>query len=148
MNRITRAALMALIIAGTMLVTAAAVRANPRNTLQPSNVYFGRVHAGQHPERVVTVANHTGSPKVITRFLIAGSGGGKFTLVRSGLGTTATCRLGMRLRSRATCTIIVRVKTTVPEFWQAVIDVFYRAPLGSVMGSRGVWNGAVYADVV
>lgn len=139
-----------ILAAALLLAIPATASANARNTLQPSNVYFGRVVSGEHPSRVVTVANHTGSAKVITRFLIAGAGGQKFTLVRHKGSYTSTCRLGMKLRNRASCTIIVHVKTTVPEFWQAVIDVFYRAPLssGAIRGGSGVWNGSVYADVI
>ena len=129
-----------LILAAALMLAAPAVAsANPRNTLQPANVYFGHVVSGQHPERVVTVANHTGSAQVIRRFLIAGSGGAKFTLVAKKGAVRASCHIGMTLANKATCTIIVRVKTTVPEFWQSVIDVFYPG---------GVWNGGVYADVI
>jgi len=120
--------------------------ANPRNTLQPSNVYFGRVKSGTHPERVVTVANHTGSPQVIRRFLIAGAGGMKFTLVARKGATVATCHLGTLLADHASCTIIVRVKTATPEFWQSVIDVFYAS--SSTARVAGQWNGGVYADVI
>lgn len=141
-----RRALIILITLGAMLVAAAAAHANPRNTLQPSNVYFGRVKSGTHPERVVTVANHTGSPQVIRRFLIAGAGGMKFTLVARKGSTVATCHIGTLLADHASCTIIVRVKTTTPEFWQSVIDVFYASsPTAPVAGQ---WNGGVYADVV
>jgi len=141
-----RKVLIILIILGAMLAAATAAHANPRNTLQPSNVYFGRVKSGTHPERVVTVANHTGSPQVIRRFLIAGAGGMKFTLVARKGSTVATCRVGTLLADHASCTIIVRVKTATPEFWQSVIDVFYAS--SSTARVAGQWNGGVYADVI
>lgn len=142
-----------LLVTLVMLAAAGIARANPRNTLQPANVYFGHVPRGDHPSRVVTVANHTGISERITRFLVSGAGGEKFTLVRHKGSYTSTCRLGMILRNGDTCTIIVRVKTTRPEYWQSVIDVFYD-PVSSLSSASasvpvgGVWNGAVYADVV
>lgn len=128
------------------LVAPTAAQANPRNTLQPANVYFGQVKAGTHPERVIRVANHTGSAQAIHRFLIAGSGGAKFTLVAHDGARTATCHVGTILVDGASCTIIVRVKTATPEYWQSVIMVTYGATATSAWA--GQWNGAVYAHVV
>lgn len=122
-----------------LLVIAPTASASPSNAMQPANVYFGQVKSGQHPERVVTVRNPTGSSVTITRFLIAGAGGKKFTLVGSDGTTQASCHVGTTLRPGGSCTIIERVKTTAPEYWQAVVSVWY---------AGGQFNGGVYAHVV
>ena len=126
------------------LCVAAVAQANPNNALTPSNVYFGKVVSGQHPTKLVTVRNPTGEQVFIKKFLIAGAGGQKFTLVGTdSKGHRSTCHVGNTIPAGGSCTIIERVKTTKPEYWQAVVSVWYSADSGS-----GQFNGAVYADVV
>lgn len=141
MFRSTRTAAIAI---AALLVAAPAASATPANALQPANVYFGHVVSGDHPTRTITVRNPTGHTQYIRRFDLAGAGGRKFTLT----WTRATCRVDMRLAPRDTCTIVVRVATTKPEFWQSVVSVYYGRPTHFLRGTRGQWNGAVYAHVV
>ncbi len=126
------------------LLTAGPAQASPANALQPANVYFGQVVSGQHPTKTITVRNPTGRNQVIRRFDLSGAGGRKFTLT----WTHATCRAGMKLSPASTCTLVVRVATTKPEFWQTVVSVYYGRSPAFKHGTRGQFNGAVYAHVV
>lgn len=137
--------LLSTIAVAAAVIAAPAAQANPANTLQPSNVYFGRVVAGQHPERVVTLRNPNAHTMVLRRFLIAGAGGQKFTLVGRKGSIGATCRIGLHLTAHTSCTLIYRVKTTKPEYWQAVVSVYYTWLGHSTLRQA---NGAVYAHVV
>ena len=120
-----------------------AAQASAQNALQPANVYFGQVVSGDHPTRSILVTNHTGRNQYIRGFILAGSGGNKF----SNTWTTATCRVGMNLRNNESCTLTVRVVTTRVEFWQSVQSVVY-GPRLLGRAPRGQWNGGVYANVV
>jgi len=131
------------------LCVAAVAQANPNNGITPANVYFGKVVSGQHPTRMVTVRNPKsyGMSILFRRYTVAGSGGTKFTLVgHDSTGAEATCHLGIILKPGASCTLVYRVKTTKPEWWQSVVDVWYSATNGGAI--LGQINGAVYAHVV
>lgn len=137
-----------LIVAAMLAVAVAAgapaASASPANALQPANVYFGQVVSGDHPKATVTLENVTGHKQTLRRFDLAGAGGRKFTLTWN----AATCRAGMVLQPRDTCTLTVRVATTKPEFWQTTLSVYYGRPLSFKHGTRGQFNGSVYAHVV
>jgi len=122
----------------------AAAQASEANALQPANVYFGTVHSGQHPTTLVTVKNVTGHNQTLRRFDLAGAGGRKFTLTWNG----ATCSAGLKLAPKQTCLLKVRVATSKPEFWQTTLSVYYGRPLSFKHGTRGQFNGSVYAHVV
>lgn len=118
-------------------------QASAANALQPANVYFGTVQAGDHPTATITVTNHTGRNQFIRGFMLAGSGGNKF----SNTWASATCYTGLNLRNGESCTLVVRVVTDHPEFWQSVQEVIYGPRLAG-RAPRGQWNGGVYAHVV
>jgi len=123
-----RATTIASIIATlTVLIVAAAAHANVQNSLQPAHVYFGRVPAGQHPNRLVTLHNGTGRQETIGRIGIAGAGGYVFTMVgRSALLTASPyprCVVGMTLAPGARCVIDVRVHTLRAGWWRSVLSV-------------------------
>lgn len=126
------------------LLTAGPAQASPANALQPANVYFGKVVSGTHPTRTITLRNPTGRQQIIRRFDLAGAGGRKFTLTWA----HATCYAGLKLAAGDTCTLVVRVKTTRPEFWQTTLSVYYGRSLAFKHGTRGQFNGSVYARVV
>lgn len=113
------------------------------NAIQPSPVYFGAVQSGQHPTKTLTVKNVTAKKVWIHSFGLAGAGGGKFT----NTWRTATCTTGLGLRPGQTCTIVVRVKTTRPEFYTTVQEVSYGGP--HIRHKRtGQFNVTIYAHVV
>ena len=126
------------------LAIPASAQASAANALQPANVYFGTVKSGTHPTAIVTVKNVTGHNQYLRRFDLAGAGGRKFTLTWNG----ATCRAGMRLAPKATCLLRVRVATEKAEFWQTTLSVYYGRRLAFRHGTRGQFNGSVYAHVV
>ena len=126
------------------LIAAPTANASPANALQPANVYFGTVASGTHPTTLVTLKNVTGHNQYLRRFDLAGAGGRKFTLTWNG----ATCKTGLRLAPNATCTLRVRVATTKPEYWQTTLSVYYGRRVAFKHGTRGQFNGSVYAHVV
>lgn len=140
MKRITT--MLAAVMVAAAVAAPAAV-ASPANALQPANVYFGKVVAGNHPTQAITVKNVTSRNQYIRRFDLAGAGGGKFTLTWG----AATCYAGLNLKRGDTCTIVVRVKTERPEFWQTTVSVYY-GPRIMARPARGQFNGSVYAHVV
>lgn len=127
-----------------LLLIPASASASPANALQPANVYFGEVQSGQHPTHAITVKNVTGHNQTLRRFDLAGAGGRKFTLT----WTHATCRVGTLLHPGESCSIVVRVATSKPEYWQSTVSVYYGRPLAFKRGTRGQFNGSVYAHVV
>lgn len=127
---------------GSLIVPAAA-QASPANALQPANVYFGQVKSGTHPTAVVTLKNVTKHRQWLRRFDLAGAGGRKFSLTWK----HATCGI-IRLNPGQTCTLVVRVATTKPEYWQTTLSVYYGLPSKYPHGTRGQFNGSVYAHVV
>ena len=132
-----------IISALALLAFTGAAQGSANNALQPANVYFGEVVSGTHPTATITVTNHTGRNQYIRGFLLAGSGGNKF----SNTWRHATCYAGLNLLNGESCTLVVRVVTERPEFWQSVQEVVY-GPRILGRAPRGQWNGAVYAHVV
>lgn len=135
------------IVAAVMVAAIAApsaASASPANALQPANVYFGKVVSGDHPKATVTLKNVTGHQQYLRRFDLAGAGGRKFTLTWK----HATCYAGKLLKAGQTCTLTVRVATERPEFWQTTLSVYYGRPLHFHRGTRGQFNGSVYAHIV
>src|SRR5204862_361468 len=56
-------------IAAGAAIAAPAAQADPSdNAIQPSPVYFGKVTAGTHPTRTLTLKNVTGHKQVLRRF--------------------------------------------------------------------------------
>lgn len=133
----------ALLAATALLALPAAAQASEANALQPANVYFGQVKSGTHPTAIVTVKNVTKHRQWLRRFDLAGAGGRKFTLT----WRDTTCGI-IRLNPGQTCTLRVRVATTKPEFWQTTLSVYYGLPSKYAHGTRGQFNGSVYAHVV
>lgn len=112
------------------LAVATAAQANPRNSVQPGRTFFGQVTSGDHPNRLVTLHNGTGAPRVIGTIAIAGGGGFKFTLAantpilaKSGL---PRCTEGTRLAAGARCALDVRVHTVKVGWFRAVLRIVYR----------------------
>ena len=138
-HRMTLAAL-----AAVALALPASAQASPAdNAIQPSPVYFGAVQSGQHPTKTLTVKNVLDHKVWIHSFGLAGAGGGKFT----NTWAHATCTTGLGLRPGQTCTIVVRVKTTKPEFYTTVQEVSYGGP--HIRHKRqGQFNVTIYAHVV
>ena len=129
----------------SIAATASPAQASSRdNAIQPSPVYFGTVKSGDHPTKTLTLKNVTGHRQTIRRFDLDGAGGRKFTLT----WTRATCYAGLRLAPKQTCTLVVRVATERPEFWQTTLSVYYGRPLAFKHGTRGQFNTAVFAHVV
>jgi hypothetical protein len=141
---VKRTTIVAAIMAVAVAAGAPAAAASPAHALQPANVYFGKVTSGDHPKATVTLKNVTGHQQYLRRFDLAGAGGRKFTLTWN----AATCRAGMLLKAGETCTLTVRVATTKPEFWQTTLSVYYGRSLKFKHGTRGQFNGSVYAHVV
>lgn len=139
----TRTSLIVAAVVAAIAAGAPAANASPANALQPANVYFGKVQSGNHPTAAVTLKNVTGRNQYIRRFDLAGAGGGKFTLTWG----AATCYAGLNLKPGDTCTVVVRVKTTRPEYWQTTLSVYY-GPRIHARPARGQFNGSVYAHVV
>jgi len=134
-----------LIAAAALLATAGTAHATPKdNAIQPSPAYFGKVTAGTHPTKTLTVTNHTGRSQHIRRFILAGAGGGKFTLT----WRRATCRVDTLLPSGASCTVVVRVATEKPEYWETNLQINYGRSTQFRHGQRGQWNAFVFANVV
>jgi len=122
----------AAIIAGLMLVMlalAGSAFANAKNSLQPAHVYFGNVHSGQHPNRLVTLHNGTGAPQTIKRIGIAGSGGYVFTIAANTALLAAQpyprCTVGLELAPGERCAIDVRVHTVRAGWFRSVLSVVY-----------------------
>lgn len=128
----------------TLAVAAPASASNKDNAIQPSPVYFGKVDSGQHPKKMLSVKNVTGHNQTLRRFDLAGAGGNKFVLT----WTHASCRLGTLLKPGESCSLVVRVKTERPEYWQTTLSVYYGRPLAFRHGTRGQFNTAVFAHVV
>lgn len=127
-----------------LLAAPATASAAPKdNAIQPSPAYFGKVVAGTHPTKTLTLTNHTKRNQYIRKFILAGAGGGKFSLT----WRTATCRVGLNLQPGGHCTIVVRVTTTMPEYWETNLQVNY-GPRLLARPKRGQWNAFVFANVV
>ena len=116
-------------VVAAVLVVAAAAYANANNSMQPAHVYYGTVVSGQHPDRLITLHNGTGTAQTIDTVDISGSGGYVFTLVAntplladSGL---PRCKPGFELPARASCAIDVRVHTLRPNWFRSVLSVVY-----------------------
>ena len=116
-------------VVAAVLVVAAAAYANANNLMQPAHVYYGTVVSGQHPDRLITLHNGTGTAQTIDTVDISGSGGYVFTLVAntplladSGL---PRCKPGLVLRDGARCAIDVRVHTLRPSWFRSVVSVVY-----------------------
>lgn len=114
------------------------------NATQPSPLFFGEVKAGTHPVKQVTLTNHTGRNQYIRQFILAGAGGGKFSL--SGW-LSHTCHVGMNLRDGQSCTLQVRVVTSFPSWWETNLQINY-GPRIQARAKRGIWNGVIFAHVV
>jgi hypothetical protein len=126
------------------LATPVVAQAAPKdNAIQPSPAYFGKVAAGTHPTKTLTLTNHTKRNQYIRKFILAGAGGGKFSLT----WRAATCRVGLNLQPGGHCTIVVRVATSFPEYWETNLQVNYGPRLLS-RPKRGQWNAFVFANVV
>ena len=135
----------ALVVAVGLMVAAPATMASSQdNAIQPSPAYFGKVVAGTHPVKLLRVTNRTGRQERIRKFILAGAGGGKFSLTWK----TATCRVNMLLKNKESCTVAVRVVTNVPEFWETNLQINYGRSTHYRHGRRGQWNGFVFANVV
>jgi hypothetical protein len=130
-------------VAALLAVPATAQAAPKDNAIQPSPAYFGKVEAGTHPTKTLTVTNRTSRNQYIRKFILAGAGGGKFTLT----WRHATCRLGMNLQPKQSCTVVVRVVTTMPEYWETNLQINY-GPRLLARPKRGQWNGFIFANVV
>lgn len=132
--------------AGALLAIAApAAQALPKdNAIQPSPIYFGVVKSGTHPTKTATVTNHTGHAQRIRKFILAGAGGGRFTLTSK----RATCRLNLRLANGDSCTVVIRVATERVEFQETNLQINYGRSLRYPHGQRGQWNAFVFAHVV
>lgn len=135
----------ALLLSTTLLLALpAAAQALPKdNAIQPSPAYFGKVVAGTHPTKTLTVHNPTSRNQYLRKFILAGAGGGKFTLTWK----HATCRLGMNLKADASCTVVVRVLATMPEYWETNLQINY-GPRLLARPKRGQWNAFIFANVV
>jgi hypothetical protein len=135
---------MLMVAALVALVVPTAAQASPGdNALQPSPVYFGKVQAGTHPTVTVTVTNDTARNQYLRAIGLSGAGGGKFTYT----WRRATCRVGMNLLAGESCTLVVRVAASLPEWYESHMLVNY-GPRIHARPMRGNWNGAVYAHVV
>lgn len=133
-----------LIAATTLIALPATAQALPKdNAIQPSPAYFGKVVAGTHPTKTLTVTNHTGRNQYIRKFILAGAGGGKFSLTFH----NQTCHVGLNLRQDESCTVGVRVVTVMPEYWETNLQINY-GPRLLARAKRGQWNGVVFANVV
>jgi len=112
-----------------LAIAAPVAQANPANSIQPAHVYFGAVHSGSHPNRIVRLHNGTGALERITSIGVSGSGGGKFTLVGKSALIDATllprCVVGMRLGVGGSCVFDVRVHTTRVGWWRSVLGVHF-----------------------
>lgn len=117
---------------------------NTCNAIQPSPVYFGQVKAGDYPTKLLTLTNHTGRKQRIRRFILAGAGGGRFTLTWK----RATCRIDMRLLQGESCTLVVRVTTERVDYQETNLQVNYGRSTAFRHGQRGQWNAVVFARVV
>jgi len=116
-------------VVAAVLVVAAAAYANAKNSMQPAHVYYGTVVSGQHPDRLITLHNGTGTAQTIDTVDISGSGGYVFTLVAntplladSGL---PRCKPGLVLRDGGRCAIDVRVHTLRASWFRSVVSVVY-----------------------
>ena len=114
-------AIMAALLATAVLATAASTK----NAIQPGQTYFNTVVSGQHPERTLVLRNGTGKTQMLGAIHIRGGHGHAFN-VQGGscIQDTATGppQTISQLAAGATCTIVVRVKTTVEGWWRTVIS--------------------------
>jgi hypothetical protein len=141
---IAAAALVAIALPATAARASGGCPDNSCNATQPSPLYFGEVVAGTHPVKQITLTNHTDRNQYIRKFILAGAGGGKFTL--SGW-PMHTCHLGMNLRRGESCTLQVRVLTTFPAWWETNLQI-NAGPRIMSRPKRVVWNGVIFAHVV
>jgi hypothetical protein len=131
-------------VAIAALIIPTMAQASVRNSIQPGRTFFGQVTSGQHPNRLVTLHNGTGTYQQIAGIRVAGSGGYIFTLPNNATMIQASglpmCRVGMGLVPGARCVLDVRVHTVRPGWWRSVLSVVY---------GSGVFNsGQLEAHVV
>ena len=122
-------AIMAALLATAVLATTAI--ASTKNASQPGKTYFNTAVSGQHPERTLVLRNGTGKTQMLGAIHIRGGHGHAFN-VQGGscIQDTATGppQTISQLEAGATCTIVVRVKTTVEGWWRTVISVDHGPP--------------------
>ncbi len=124
-------------------VLATAALASTKNAIQPGKTYFNTVVSGQHPTRTLVLRNGTGKTQMLGAIHIRGGHGHAFNvqggscIQETGAGPPQTIS---QLAAGATCTIVVRVKTTVEGWWRTVISVDHGPP--------APWTASLSAHVV
>jgi len=113
-----------------LLCIAVVAQASVKNSIQPGKLVFGQVVSGQHPNRIVTLTNHTGAAHRIGTIAIAGAGGYVFTSPANTPLLQASpyprCTVGLRLAAGARCVLDIRVHAVRVGWFRSVLRVVYR----------------------
>jgi hypothetical protein len=133
------------LLATAVLATAAV--ASTKNAIQPGQTYFNTVVSGHHPTRTLVLRNGTGKTQTLGAIHIRGGHGHAFNVqggscIRdTGTGPPQTIS---QLTAGATCTIVVRVKTSVEGWWRTVLSVDHGppAPWTAGLSAHGVVAGS------
>ncbi len=139
----TRTLAVALAVLAT-LALAAVAGASTKNAIQPGKTYFRTVLSGHHPTRTLVLHNGTGTSQPLDEMDIRGGHGHAFnvaggTCLRHPTDGAAPVPIA-RLAAGARCTIVVRVKTTVPGWWRSDLAVGH--------GTSSPWTAGLEAHVV
>jgi hypothetical protein len=139
----TRPLAVALVVLAT-LALAAGAEASTKNAIQPGRTFFNTVPSGHHPTKTLVLHNGTGTSQQLDEMDIKGGHGHAFnvaggTCLRHSTGGAAPVPIA-RLAAGARCTIVVRVKTTVPGWWRSVLAVGH--------GTPSPWTAGLEAHVV
>jgi hypothetical protein len=139
----TRSLAVTLAVLATLAVAAVA-QASTKNAIQPGRTFFNTVLSGHHPTKTLVLHNGTGSTQPLIEMDIKGGHGHAFnvaggTCLKHPTGGGVPVPID-HLAAGARCTIVVRVKTTVPGWWRSVLAVGHDTP--------SPWTAGLEAHVV